>query len=428
VSTGSKPRRVGGQQLRHSFLCGNCSTRFSLSSGQHCGKEDRNNYSEEREGADWIISDGFGDSLEQVGVPFRDREGVTMGAAYLGKKFLKQMHKRGLRAATGAMLLYCGRRLNRSLDLIKLDKYVRNEPEQYLHDDNMDRNQFLLQGINRETAYGIEIGPFYNPIAPKAKGWNTTIVDFTDTESLLRIAQTHSAPIVREMAGNIEPVDIVWRNVDLVESALRIRPKGFDYLIASHVIEHIPDIITFFQHVSALACDGFVLSLAVPDYRLTFDFFKPVSNTSHALLAYRENRTIHSPETMFDTYAYMAHLDGVGCWLSEARGQLKLVEPLEESHRRYLDYLQASMGGTQAYVDTHCWVFTPSSFHLMILELHALGYIDFAVTNLVPGRASEFLVQLKKHPIRLNETELQKRRLELLKSIRREIADSVRHL
>jgi hypothetical protein len=292
----------------------------------------------------------------------------------------------------------------------------------------MERSQFLLQGINRETTYGIEIGPFFNPIAPKAKGWNTTIVDFTDTESLIRIAQTHTAPVIREMAGNIEPVDIVWRNVNLVESALRIRSKGFDYLIASHVIEHIPDIITFLQQISALASEGFVLSLAVPDYRLTFDFFRPISNTPHALLAYREKRTIHSPETMFDTYAYMVHRDGAACWLPGAGGQLQLVEPLEESHRKYLDYLQASMGGTQAYVDTHCWIFTPSSFHLMILELNALGYIDFAVTNWEQGIGSEFLVQLEKHPIGLNKTELHKRRLELMKSIRRELADSVRYL
>jgi hypothetical protein len=41
VSTGSKPRRAGDQQLRHSLLGGYFSSRFSLSSGQHFGKEDR---------------------------------------------------------------------------------------------------------------------------------------------------------------------------------------------------------------------------------------------------------------------------------------------------------------------------------------------------------------------------------------------------
>jgi len=37
VSTGSKPRRAGGQEFRHAFRGGNFSTRFSLSGGQHFG-------------------------------------------------------------------------------------------------------------------------------------------------------------------------------------------------------------------------------------------------------------------------------------------------------------------------------------------------------------------------------------------------------
>jgi glycosyltransferase involved in cell wall biosynthesis len=66
-----------------------------------------------------------------------------MGAVHLGKKFLKQMYKRGVRAAAGAMLLYCGRRLNRSLDLIKLDKYFGNDPEQYIHAVNWLRQHHV---------------------------------------------------------------------------------------------------------------------------------------------------------------------------------------------------------------------------------------------------------------------------------------------
>jgi hypothetical protein len=102
----------------------------------------------------------------------------------------------------------------------------------------VDRAQFLLQGIDRETSYGAEIGPFYAPIAPKALGWHTTVVDFTHQQGLLDTARNHSATAIRDMACNIETVDVVWRDVRLDEACLRLRPEGFDYLIASHVIEH----------------------------------------------------------------------------------------------------------------------------------------------------------------------------------------------
>jgi glycosyltransferase involved in cell wall biosynthesis len=61
-----------------------------------------------------------------------DNEGTLMGIVYLGKKFLRQMHKGGLRAAVGASLLYCGRRLNRRLNLPTLDEYLRNDPNSYI--------------------------------------------------------------------------------------------------------------------------------------------------------------------------------------------------------------------------------------------------------------------------------------------------------
>src|SRR4051794_40921352 len=99
---------------------------------------------------------------------------------------------------------------------------------------DVDRTEFLLQGIDRGTAYGIEVGPFYSPIAPKAQGWHTTVVDFTDQNALVETARTHTAAQIRALVDKIEPVDVVWRDVQLDKACLRLRPEGFDYLIASH--------------------------------------------------------------------------------------------------------------------------------------------------------------------------------------------------
>jgi len=52
----------------------------------------------------------------------------------------------------------------------------------------------------------------------------------------------------------------------------------FDYCLASHVIEHIPNPIAFFQSIAHLLKPGGVLSLAVPDKRYTFDFFQPAAS------------------------------------------------------------------------------------------------------------------------------------------------------
>jgi len=263
----------------------------------------------------------------------------------------------------------------------------------------VDRTEFLLQGVDRETAYGIEVGPFYSPIAPKAQGWHTTVVDFTDQNALVETVRTHTAAQIRALVDKIEPVDVVWRDVQLDKACLRLRPEGFDYLIASYVIEHIPDLISFLQQVSSLARPGFVLSLAVPDCRLSFDFFRPVSTTAEALSAYREKRTIHTPKTLFDAHAFMVHQNGEAVWVRGRQGQLKLVVPLKEAHQKYTTYARALQDRTQSYVDAHCWIFTPSSFELVILELNELGYIDFLVTDVKITSGAEFLTRCESGPM-----------------------------
>ncbi|MEW7854825.1 class I SAM-dependent methyltransferase [Pseudomonas chlororaphis] len=287
----------------------------------------------------------------------------------------------------------------------------------------MDRATFLTSGISRD-AFGIEIGPFYNPIAPKAHGWNTTVIDYTDQEGLLNVARNHTAQVIRDMASNIEVVDVVWRGEPIDQACLSIRKEGFHYLIASHVIEHTPDIISFLHQVSNLANKDFILSLAVPDCRRTFDFFKPLSTTADALLAYRQKRSLHSPETMFVAYSCSLWVNGVGAWLPGQTGELRLPDRLDEAHLKYTDYLTKHEAGTQSYVDSHCWYWTPSSFEMMILELNHLGYIDFIIETLESQPSSEFLVRLKKGKCHLNADELHQRRLHLMMQTRRELAEA----
>lgn len=287
----------------------------------------------------------------------------------------------------------------------------------------MDRAAFLTHGISQD-AFGIEIGPFYSPVAAKARGWKTTVVDFTDQAGLLDIARTHSAQTIREMAGNIEEVDVVWRGQEIDKACLALRAEGFTFLIASHVIEHIPDVVSFLRQISNLANDDFVLSLAVPDCRRTFDFFKPLSTTADALLAWRQKRTLHSPETIFTGHAYGVWVGRVAAWLPGQTGSLYLPDSLERSHSVYMKYVENLEAGTQSYMDSHCWYWTPSSFELMMIELNHLGYIDFFIDEIEPQPSSEFLVRLKKGKLNLDKDSLQSRRLELLMQTRCELAEN----
>jgi hypothetical protein len=52
------------------------------------------------------------------------------------------------------------------------------------------------------------------------------------------------------------------------------------------------------------------------------------------------------------------------------------------------------------YIDCHAWYFTPSSFQLLVYELHHLGLVDLKVRSVSTAAdhntGSEFIVQLER--------------------------------
>ena len=79
----------------------------------------------------------------------------------------------------------------------------------------------------------------------------------------------------------IEEVDYIWRGERLDE--LVQSRHCYDWVIASHVIEHVPDIVSFLIGSEQVLKPGGVLSLVIPDKRLCFDHFRPLSTTGEML-------------------------------------------------------------------------------------------------------------------------------------------------
>lgn len=280
----------------------------------------------------------------------------------------------------------------------------------------LTREDHLRANLIKSKHVGVEIGPFFSPIAPKNDGWNTIVVDFANGEYLRNLAENHDSEVIRDMAHQVEDVDIVWKGEPLDKSVRNLTDKPVDFLIASHVVEHIPDIITFFEQCDRLLHNGSILSLALPDLRRCFDLFKSPSNLSDILLAYRLKRTIHSPETMFQAWAYcVSNEKKEGAWLKQDTISPLLTDTLGHSYDRYKEYLERHSRGTQEYVDAHAWHFTPASFEMVVIELNALGLINFRIENYAPTDGADFIIQMKKGKYNYSEAELHAHRTNLVK-------------
>jgi predicted SAM-dependent methyltransferase len=216
------------------------------------------------------------------------------------------------------------------------------------------RQKKALSMLNRQ-GLGLEIGPSYSPIAPKKKGFNVHVVDHLCTMDLKRKYEGHGVSV-----DTIEEVDFVWNGQPLAE--LVGQSAVYDWIIASHVIEHVPDLITFLQQCRKILKPSGYLSLIIPDKRACFDYFNPTSYTGAFLDAYYEKRIKPSPGQVFDHFSNACKNGENIAWELGRQGKYKLVHDVKEA----MDMMRKSRDDGE-YVDTHCWRYTPDSFRLRVI-------------------------------------------------------------
>lgn len=247
-----------------------------------------------------------------------------------------------------------------------------------------ERSQTLLSLFD-PTGLGLEIGPSYNPLVPKAEGYRVETVDYASREDLVEKYRNDShADIAR-----IEEVDHVTGGRSLLET---IPHEGrYDFIVASHVIEHTPDMIDFLESCAHLLKPSGSLVLAVPDKRFCFDLLQPLSTTGAVIQASLDRRRRPSPGTVFDSVAYDVLRDGMIGWPEETSSMPAFHATLEAA-RGLLDLA----GSSDQYIDVHVWRFVPSSFRLIVEDLHALGRVRLRERRFVARAGHEFFVALSR--------------------------------
>jgi len=272
------------------------------------------------------------------------------------------------------------------------------------------REQILVGNLDPSSQV-VEIGPSFSPLAPKAKGWNTTTVDHATRAEL--IEKYRGDPTVD--VNRIEDVDCVWTGGSLADAVPAHLHGTFDALIASHVIEHTTDFVGFLDAAAALLANSGIVILAVPDKRYCFDYFRPLTTTGDVLEAHTARRSRHTRRTVFNHRAYVVKNAGSGAWGQGPVQELAFFHSVDEAMHAFAN---TGEGPDSPYIDSHAWQFTPASFELMLLELARIGETERLVDRITPTVGCEFYAWLRRGgraAAALTVRELQARRLELLK-------------
>ena len=243
------------------------------------------------------------------------------------------------------------------------------------------REQIILRGIDK-AAPGLEIGPSHRPIAAKREGFNVRILDHLDASSLRAKYATHGVDI-----DAIEEVDFVWSGQPLDEL---VGGERFAWIIASHVIEHVPDLVGFLNACEKILAPGGVLSLAVPDKRYCFDCERENSPLGRVIDVAHAQLTTHSPGTAAEYFLKVRRKGGQIAWDDRHQGPLEPVHGLEDALHAMAKVREGH------YFDLHAWVFTPDSFRQIIHDLRDLRLVGMREQHFHTTRGCEFFVSLTK--------------------------------
>lgn len=264
----------------------------------------------------------------------------------------------------------------------------------YLSIAYRNRQSYFRRKVNVALPV-LEVGPGHIPTFSKRAG---TPVEYVDVLSAPEMVAKYTELGIDCSA--IEDIDHVWSGERLTDL---VPLRGhFGSIFASHVVEHIPDLIAFFQQCETLLRADGDLVLAVPDARRSFDFFRPISTTGQFLESHLKHATRHPLAAVFDFHANFASYGGRHTWFKEDHVDMKM-ECVNTVQTAYAG-MQAASAST-GYADVHGWVFTPSSFLLLLQDARALGLVGLQVMDFAEGDAHEFYAVLKKASTTLPGTE-----------------------
>lgn len=128
---------------------------------------------------------------------------------------------------------------------------------------------------------GIEIGALNNPLKIDRNKAKVIYVDLFDRKNL--IIQNPETP-----AGEISASDLIADAQDLN----MIADGKLDFIIASHLFEHLPNPIKAMKEFHRVLKMGGVLYLIIPDKRYGFDKARPITPLGHLINDYKTGATI----------------------------------------------------------------------------------------------------------------------------------------
>ncbi len=256
----------------------------------------------------------------------------------------------------------------------------------------LNRRQHRLWDLHDfSVGRGLEIGPLHNPSIRREHA-DVKYLDVFERDLLLENYEGHPQ-VLPELVPEIDFALYDGEQVRSLPEAVGDEP-AFDWVMASHVIEHVPDIIGWLKQVAEVTVDGGRLVLVVPDRRYCFDVHRPGTTVGQMLQAHELGESVPSVRAVYDYKRGHAYTKAPDVWAGKPPGYETRIYDLDA----VLEQVEKARAGE--YIDAHVWPLTPGTLLEQLIELREIGMSEWMVEayTTTPRNELEFFMVLQRLP------------------------------
>jgi predicted SAM-dependent methyltransferase len=233
---------------------------------------------------------------------------------------------------------------------------------------------------------GVEYGPLHQTLLPKPQH-NVLYVDYADRDFLVEHYKNNPNVDV----NLIPDIDIVTKGEGLDNF---LKEGTLDYVVASHVMEHVPDLLGWLESNLRLLKVGGRIAIAFPDKRYCFDIKRRPTFLSDILCAYLEKRTRPTFQQICDHFWNVSKVTAVSAW--DGTITASNAEYIH-SRERALSVIKSKLNSNE-YTDCHCWVFEDKQFMDIMEEIRKYSNISYRIIDYSPTKVNqlEFYITMER--------------------------------
>ncbi|GEM_PF-1480003 len=255
-----------------------------------------------------------------------------------------------------------------------------------------DRYKYAIPKVGDRNARILEIGPLNRPIFTKDQYPNCFYCDIRTTEAIKAL---YSGNAYLETTGISIAIDTIV-DIDFVLSKNYSNTfeniEKFDFVIMSHVIEHVDDILYFFNDIGSALKPGGSLIIVYPDKRYCFDHYRQEASFRDAFDVSQKGYKANG-RMVFD-FLFNAIQENSEPFFWQAY-QMENHMPVNSFEAAKAAYNRIMDGSHED--DIHYWPFSDIGFLKFLYDCTRAGLLKFTCTDFVPTaeNTQQFFVTLR---------------------------------